>query len=98
MIADTFGTRASGKNAKNAFENAVMDAKYRFGNAGHTGTIAEKSSFIEIPADEVGDTDPEEYADQLIREEEPRISDKWGPAGCIPLGDNLYPFFGWANA
>jgi len=28
----------------------------------------------------------------------PRIDSKWGPAGCIALGDNTYLFFGWASA
>jgi len=26
-----------------------------------------------------------------------KISDKWGPAGCVALGKNRYAFFGWAS-
>jgi len=98
MGAHTFHTRASGENAKSAFQNAVEDAQYYHGQGGYTGTIAEKTSFTEIPADEVGEADPDEYASQLIRDQDPRIESKWGPAGCIALGDNTYLFFGWASA
>jgi len=98
MGAHTFFTRSSGRDAKSAFQNAVKDAQYHHGRAGYTGTIAEKTSFTEIPVEEVGDTDPDEYASQLIREQDPRIDSKWGPAGCIPLGDDTYLFFGWASA
>lgn len=49
MGAHTFYTRSSGEDAKSAFQNAVEDAQYRYGHAGYTGTIAEKTSFTEIP-------------------------------------------------
>ncbi|WP_254824870.1 hypothetical protein [Haloglomus halophilum] len=97
MGAHTFFTRVSGTDADTAFRNAVADAKYLHGHAGYTGTIAEKTSFTQIPADEVGDTDPDDYASQLIEEQDPRIDSKWGPAGCIHIEDDTYLFFGWAS-
>jgi hypothetical protein len=68
------------------------------GHGGYTGTIAEKTSFTCIPDSEVGDTDPTEYAGQLIDEQDSRIDSKWGPAGCIHIEDGTYLFFGWASA
>jgi len=35
----------------------------------------------------------------LIQLADPRVDDKWGPAGCIEVpGTNLYLFFGWASS
>lgn len=45
MGADTFFARNAGKDARDAFSNAVEDARYRHGHEGYTGTIAEKSGF-----------------------------------------------------
>ena len=33
---------------------------------------------------------------QAIRDNS-KVSDKWGPAGCVALGKNRYAFFGWAS-
>jgi hypothetical protein len=97
MGAQTFYTRARGTDAESAFRNAVEEAQYYHGNAGRTGTIAEKNSFTKIPDDEVGDAEPREYANQLIDEQDHRIRSKRGPAGCIHVEDDVYLFFGWAN-
>jgi hypothetical protein len=35
-------------------------------------------------------------ADALMQLTDPRISDKWGPAGCLELGSGRWLFFGWA--
>ncbi len=96
MGADTFWDRASGDSAQAAFENAVSTARFNYGHAGYTGTIAEKNSFvmIELPDGQ----DPEAYANKLLGENDPRIDDKWGPAGCLSLGENQYLFFGWASS
>ena len=40
MGANEFTTKANGKTAKDAFRIAVEDAKYNYGHAGYTGTIA----------------------------------------------------------
>lgn len=97
MGAHTFYTLAKGTDAKSAFRSAVEDAQYHHGHGGYTGTIAEKTSFTQIPDDEVGDVEPQEYANQLIDEQDPRIDSKWGPAGCIHVEDDVYLFFGWAS-
>lgn len=48
MGAAEFITHSTGKDANDAFHKAVEHALYMSGHGGYTGTIAEKSSFIEI--------------------------------------------------
>jgi hypothetical protein len=91
----TFMVQASGSTAQKAFQSAVKEAHYEYGHRGYTGTIAEKNSFTMISCPK--DTNPSDFADNLIDEGDPRINDKWGPAGCIALGKNRYLFFGWAS-
>lgn len=96
MGAETFKQTASGPTAELAFTNAVDAALYSHGHSGYTGTIAEKDEFvlIDLPSGQ----DASAYSDQLINQADPRIDDKWGPAGCIELGGGEYLFFGWASS
>lgn len=95
MGASTFGVHVNGKTAKEAFRDAVSEAQYEHGHGGYTGTIAEKDSFIEIAVPQ--GEDPVAFANRLIEEDDPRVYDKWGPAGCVKLVDGSYYFFGWAS-
>ena len=95
MGSENFTHIVHGKTAKEAFHNAKEEAYYDHGHAGYTGTIAEKSDFVTIELPE-GKT-PEQYADELIENSDPRIDDKWGPAGCIHIKGDEYLFFGWAS-
>jgi len=95
MGGSTFMLEASGKNAQEAFNAAVTQARYESGHGGYSGTIAEKSSYVFIPLPK-GEK-AQVYADELIDVGDPRIDDKWGPAGCISLGEGRYLFFGWAS-
>ena len=95
MGSTTFATYAEGKTAKEAFEQAREDAFYYNGHAGYTGTIAEKTTFVMIPVP--ANTDPLEYASKLIDDDDSRISNKWGDAGCIDLKNDRFYFFGWAS-
>ena len=85
--------------ANQAFEEAQEEARYNYGHSGYTGTIAEKMNFVEMPMIE-GKT-PQETAWHYIRECDPKIDDKWGPAGCVKgkdhEGHEVYCFFGWAS-
>ena len=94
MGAATFTTRARGKTADRAFHAAVKQAQYDHGHSGYTGTIAEKHSFIEMKVPD--GIDPTKYADDMI--DDPRIEDKWGPAGCVRLRKDEWLFFGWASS
>lgn len=96
MGADTFWVREKATSAKEAFKQAVDDARYENGHGGYTGTIAEKSSFVMIPVP--AGTSPLEHARKLLDEDDGRISDKWGPAGCVAVGEGEYLFFGWASS
>jgi hypothetical protein len=102
MSSEIFIHVAKGKSARAAFNAAVEQAAYEHGHAGYTGTIAEKDNFIEIPLPKTGRKDPERRAEalanKLIEKNDPRIDDKWGPAGCIKIGPGKYLFFGWASS
>lgn len=98
MGAETFYVRSKGKTAQAAFDAAVKDAQYEHGHGGYSGTIAEKGSFVMIPCTA---TDPKEIfmlAEKLVDDGDSRIDDKWGPAGCLPLGKGEWLFFGWASS
>ncbi len=96
MGAETFFTRARGATAQEAFSDARRSAQYEHGHGGYTGTIAEKTEFtmIEVPLGEPA----VRFADRLLADDDARIRDKWGPAGCIRLGDDEYLFFGNASS
>lgn len=96
MGAQSFMQRARGKDATDAFNHAVGEAQWEYGYGGYTGSMAEKDCYVEIALPE--GVDPEEYADELISNRDPRIDDKWGPAGCFALPDGDYFFFGWASS
>ena len=96
----TFYTIGSGRNAKDAFADARAQAWADLDDDerddGYTGTIYEKRSFVLI--DLPKGKDPMKYAQELISKEDPRVDDKWGPAGAIDLGGNKFLFFGWASS
>lgn len=99
MGAETFTTTANGKTASEAFEKARQEAMEHYGNQGYTGSIAEKSSFVKISTTESDEFDTVyDFADHLIDTDDKRISDKWGPAGCIDCGGGDFLFFGWASS
>jgi len=102
MGASVFFTSASGSSAKEAFRDAVDEAAYEHGHGGYTGTIAEKNEFV-MCSSEVYNTFDEAYdfANSLIDNDDRRVSDKWGPAGCVKFMKKdksiAYLFFGWAS-
>lgn len=86
--------------AQDVFDDLVKQAGWDYGHAGYTGTIAEKSDFIYIRMpDKVHALPTAEQAQQYLsaNDDDPRINDKWGPAGCIRTDDG-YVFFGWASS
>lgn len=96
MGACDFWTIAEGASAQAAFEAAQRRARHDHGHAGYTGTIAEKSSFTLLtPPD---GEDASAFARRLLDEGDPRVDDKWGPAGCVKTADGAFLFFGWASS
>lgn len=102
MGANTFTQVSNGKTAQEAFGTAVEAAQHENDHGGYTGTIAEKGGdgFTMITPD--GDTSDwtqntyENWAHELTVKDDPRVADKWGPAGCTQIGDTEFLFFGWA--
>jgi hypothetical protein len=41
--------------------------------------------------------DPKAFVEHLLEDDDPRVADKWGPAGCIKVAEGEYLFFGWAS-
>ena len=104
MGGTTFFTSGKGETADAVFQSLREQAQYDYGHAGYTGTIAEKQSFVMIPFDAQAMPDDSirrkmalDLAYRLIDEDDQRISDKWGPAGCIEWRKNHFLFFGWAS-
>lgn len=103
MGAETFREWAIGRNEKDAFAEVVADAQYQHGHGGYTGTIAEKHEFVLI-GEVTSKEEAMDLAEKLIDKRDPRIDDKWGPAGCIKvnrIGPNRkwhFLFFGWASS
>lgn len=103
MGATTFATEATGDTIEQAFRAAKDYAGYMHGHGGYTGTIAEKYDFTVVQETPLDSDDAYGLVKRLIDSDDPRISDKWGPAGAIPLdtnhsnGEKSWLFFGWAS-
>lgn len=97
MGAITFTVTRRGKTAKDAFDDARDDARAEVEDGGYSGTIAEKRTFVmvDVPSD-WGGGGAQAFAEVALQSDV-RIQDKWGPAGCISLGDGKWLFFGWAS-
>lgn len=107
MGAYEFENRVKADSAQEAFRKATDQARFEHGHGGYTGTIAEKSEFrLMTPPDGMS---PAEYVRQLGDQScempvDPRITgfnpydDKWGPAGCVDMGDGSFTFFGIASS
>jgi hypothetical protein len=102
--ARPFTTEAAGATLKEAFAQAITDAAYEYGHGGYTGTIAEKNPWDELVPLAHRPMEPDDahrLADELLRDDDPRISDKHGPTGAIPLktegGETpMWLLVGWA--
>ena len=85
-------------DAKTAFERLCDEDRYENGHS-YSGGIGMKHSFVLI---DTVDTVAEAFdlAERLILDDDPRVDDKWGPAGLIEVreGDVQFLFFGWASS
>ena len=107
MGATTFETYRDGTDVQAAFHDAVQDAAWEHGHGGYTGTIAEKSDYVIITDEPMDSADASRLAGDLLDRNDPRVADKWGPAGAIPVRQPTSPagkqdpdgwlFFGWAS-
>jgi len=103
MGANEFQNSQSAKTADEAFRKLVKQAKYDFGHAGYTGTIAEKDGFqMEQPRP---DETPVACVTRCMEDKKHWSGDKWGPAACVDGGPDpkrkglrIFHFFGWASS
>jgi hypothetical protein len=85
MGATTFETYAEGHDPDTAFNTARDDAAFEDGHGHYSGTIAGKDDYV-IITDVVTDLDQAELlAATLLDRDDPRVADKAGPAGAIPV-------------
>lgn len=63
---------------------------------GKRDRVTLEMSFIllTLPPDE----DARAWAGKMLNEDNPRISDKWGPAGCYRMSEGNWLFFGYASS
>jgi hypothetical protein len=100
MGATTFYEIYQAATPEIAFTTAISSARYLNGHGGYTGTIAEKHSFTIATTKNISDQNQAYHlAESLI---DTKYSDKWGPAGCIPIIQpntslKKFLFFGWAS-
>ena len=87
MGADTFLTTCWERDAQQAFSTAARQAAFENGHSGYTGSLAEKREFTIIQREPLPIEAAEALAEQLMDNGDPRIRDKWGPAGALPLVD-----------
>jgi hypothetical protein len=83
MGACNFGNFVPETDVREAFRQAVAAAAWESGHGGYTGTIAEKDSYVVVSHKPMTLEEAGEAAYNLLRADDPRVSDKWGPAGAI---------------
>jgi hypothetical protein len=99
MGAQSFEVYAKGKTAREAFAKARDEAQWECGHGGYTGTIAEKGTFV-VCGSAKTEVEARRLVNNLFNEDDRRIADKWGPAGCVEIhdGTNTFIFFGYASS
>lgn len=97
MGAQVFTADARGRNAREAFNEAVADAVHWYGHDAYNGTIStctgSGQDFIEIALNE-----GESIEDWQRRMWDDERVEKWGPCGCVQdrSDPELWHFSGWA--
>ncbi|MEV0445913.1 hypothetical protein AB0I84_10495 [Streptomyces spectabilis] len=85
MGAIDFFTSATGPDLTTAFNTARAQDRNDYGSGGYTGTLAEKHSVALIDEPRRSEGDAVARARELLLGDDPRVSDKWGPAGALPI-------------
>jgi predicted RNase H-like HicB family nuclease len=102
MGACDFYSMARGKTPQEAFQNAREEAQHQRGHGGYTGTVAEKRLFTLVGTAKTS-KEALDMASEMLDKDDERVSDKWGPAGCVEIQeggktDRSFLFFGWASS
>lgn len=85
MGGEPFRVYSAFTEVRKAFDEAVEEETYLHGADGESASIAEKSSYVVVADEPMSMADAESLADRMIDNRDPRIDDKWGPAGAIPI-------------
>lgn len=85
MGGTNFEHYAPGKDLNEAFRTARAEAAHEHGHGGYTGTVAEKDDVVVISRTPVSLEEAYTLAEELMSKDDPRINDKWGPAGAIAV-------------
>ncbi|MBG0568222.1 hypothetical protein [Actinoplanes aureus] len=85
MGAMAFDQYAEGADPAAAFESARGQALHEHGHGGYTGSLAEKDDYVIVTQQPMTETEATVLAGDLMDRDDPRIIDKWGPAGAIPV-------------
>ncbi|WP_433547121.1 hypothetical protein ACQPZG_20095 [Streptomyces sp. CA-294286] len=101
MGATDFTAFAAGTDMNEAFRAAREEAAHEHGRSGYSGSVYEKDRAVLIDSTVGTEMDASTLARDLIRADDPRIRDKWGPAGALPFvtaeGEHHWLFFGYAS-
>lgn len=105
MGATDFECRVMIPEIGKAFGEARDHAAWEHGHGGYTGTIAEKHDYIVVEDDPRPLKEARVLAEEMMEDDDERVTDKWGPAAAIPLcrdedaGRALagWLFFGYAS-
>lgn len=85
MGGTTFEQYTAGADPDAAFRAAREAALHEHGHGGYSGTLAEKDDYVIVTRRLLTEKEASALAGELIDRDDPRISDKWGPAGAIPV-------------
>lgn len=92
-----YATRERYPTPEQAFDGLTADSRYESGHS-YSGEIGMKHDFRHIATVETRE-EATALANKLIEDSDPRIDDKWGPAGCITVQEPPgWLFFGWASS
>ena len=86
MGSTTFIQSATGPTAAEAFRSAQEEAGYESGH-GYSGTIVEKPGFVLATRELLWKDQAAALANDLLNNDDPRFSDKWGSAGAVAYCD-----------
>jgi hypothetical protein len=89
--ANTFETYRDGADVMTAFRDAVEEAGWEHGHGGYNRTIPEKTDYVIITDRPMSHDHANRPASDLLDRDVPRVADKWGPAGAIPVRQPTSP-------
>lgn len=94
MGAMQFQVFISHTYVQTAFDTAVKQARYDYGHAGYTGTIAEKDGYTVVKSAPMRSNEAGEYLHDMFERDDSRLG-KWEPACAVAVADDEGKHIGW---